>query len=56
MATKRRWQVTVEVGVFWVGPEYVLGVYRWKWLAFAAARWELFWFPLRSAVIREMEV
>lgn len=33
-----RWQVTVDVGVFWVGPTYVLGTYRWRWLADLAAR------------------
>ena len=46
------WRVTIEVGVFQPQYRYLLGVYRWQWLANFAAHLELSRYPYRKALIQ----
>jgi len=45
------WRVTCKIGVYWDGPEYLIGFYRWKWRAFLAARTHLMIYPYRECFI-----
>lgn len=47
-----RWRVTCKVGVFWDGPTYPVGSYRFRWMADLAARAHLWRFPLRRCIVQ----
>jgi hypothetical protein len=34
---KKKWQLVHHVGVFWKGPDNVIGTFRWRWRAILAA-------------------
>ena len=43
----KRWVVYAKVGVFWDGPTYTLGKYRWLFLAKIHANYYKWKHPLR---------
>jgi hypothetical protein len=47
----RVWKVTCRVGVYWDGGEYLVGVFRWNWLAFLFAKLHLMKYPYRQCHI-----
>ena len=45
------YRTTIQIGVFWVGPEYQIKPRRWFWLARLCAKLHLHFYPLRRAFI-----
>lgn len=48
-----KWRVLCKVGVYWDGPIYLVGYYKWQWLANLAAKWHLFKHPYRVCFIKQ---
>jgi hypothetical protein len=45
------WRVTCRIGFFWDGPVYVVGTYRFRWVAHLMAKAELWVYPLRTCTV-----
>lgn len=48
-----KWRVLCKVGVYWNGPIYTIGFYRWKWLAKFRAKLHLIKYPYRQCFIKQ---
>jgi hypothetical protein len=48
------WRVTCRTGYFVEGTEYLVGFYRWHWLAHLAARLHLYRYPARECYLRRV--